>query len=166
MNHSFHLTSVSALASSLLAATLAMAADLPKEGRFEAVFCWSGTNNEIVWSKTHSARSYEMTGAGRSMPPGGLFDNSTFRCVGHEATFDGKLRSATTTCESVDPDGDKRLSYFTLADGKTVREQITGTGKYEGIQINTTVTPLGPFPTIKNGTFQSCNQQTGTYRLR
>ena len=29
-----------------------------------------------------------------------------------------------------------------------------------------TVQPLGPFPAIKAGTFQDCNHQTGTYKLK
>jgi hypothetical protein len=28
------------------------------------------------------------------------------------------------------------------------------------------VHPLGPFPVIKAGTFQDCNRQTGTYKLK
>ena len=83
------------------------------------------------------------------------------------ASFDGKV-SGTTVCESVDLDGDKRLTYFSLgADGKTNRQFITGTGKYEGMVENTSaVQPLGPFPVIKAGTFSDCNHQTGTYKLK
>jgi hypothetical protein len=64
-------------------------------------------------------------------------------------------------------DGDKRLAYFSLAsDGSLTRENVAGTGKYEGIKIVGTVHALGPFPAIKVGTFQDCNQQTGTYKLK
>ena len=31
---------------------------------------------------------------------------------------------------------------------------------------NGTIEPLGPFPVIKAGTFQDCNRQTGTYKLK
>ena len=143
----------------------AFAADLPKEGRYDFNSCWSGVSNLINFSKTHSAFSYEMMGAIRTNPPGGLFDKSTFRCVGMNRSFDGKV-AGTTVCESVDPDGDKRLSYFSAQDGKVVRENVAGTGKFDGMVASGTVEPLGPFPVIKPGTFQDCNHQTGTYKLK
>ena len=46
------------------------------------------------------------------------------------------------------------------------RENITGTGKFEGMVATGTVKPLGPFPVVKAGTFQDCNHQTGTYKLK
>jgi hypothetical protein len=46
------------------------------------------------------------------------------------------------------------------------REAVVGTGRYEGLVTSGTVTPLGPFPVIKAGTFQDCNYQTGTYKLK
>ena len=70
-------------------------------------------------------------------------------------------------CEAIDTDGDKRLSYFSLgSDGKVTRENVTGTGKFEGMVATGTVKPLGPFPVVKAGTFQDCNHQTGTYKLK
>jgi len=75
--------------------------------------------------------------------------------------------SGIAVCESVDPDGDRRLTYFSLgSDGKTTRENVAGTGKYEGMVASGTVQPLGQFPAIKAGTFQNCNLQTGTYKLK
>ncbi len=155
-----------ALLIAISAAPSAFAVELPKEGSYDFTACWSGANNMISFSKTHTAASYEMTGATRSSPPGGLFDKNTFRCVGMTASLDGKTMGSTV-CEAVDPDGDKRLTYFSLgADGKLTRENITGTGKYEGMVASGSVQPLGPFPTIKEGTFQDCNHQTGTYKLK
>jgi hypothetical protein len=46
------------------------------------------------------------------------------------------------------------------------RTQVAETGKYEGMVMVGTVEPLGSFPTIKDGTFQNCNHQTGTYKLK
>jgi hypothetical protein len=34
------------------------------------------------------------------------------------------------------------------------------------MKIVGTVHALGPFPAIKVGTFQDCNHQTGTYKLK
>ena len=56
-----------------------------------------------AFSKTHTASSYEMTGVNRSNPPGGLFDKLAFRCVGMNASLDGKV-SGTTVCEGTDFD--------------------------------------------------------------
>ncbi len=145
---------------------LAFAADLPKEGKFSYTACWSGTSSPIAFSKTHTALSFEFLGTTRSDPPGGMFDLSTFRCVGSTAIFDKKF-SSMTTCEAVNSEGDKLLSYYHAGDDrKYARQTIAGTGKYEGIVVEGTVTPIGPFPTIKPGTFQGCNQQTGTYKLK
>ena len=144
----------------------AFAAELPKEGSYDFVSCWSGVNNAITFSKTHTASSYEMTGAIRSNPPDGMFDKNSFRCVGINASLGGK-NTGSTVCEAMDVDGDKRLSTFSLAsDGSLTREIVGGTGKYEGMTMTGTVHPLGPFPVIKAGTFQDCNHQTGTYKLK
>ncbi|KRR18557.1 hypothetical protein CQ14_24475 [Bradyrhizobium lablabi] len=144
----------------------ALAVELPKEGSYDYTACWSGVNNVITFSKNHTASSYEMTGTTRSNPPDGMFDKNTFRCVGMNASLDGKF-TGSTVCETVDVDGDKRLAYFSLAsDGSLTRENVAGTGKYEGMKTVGTVHPLGPFPAIKVGTFQDCNHQTGTYKLK
>jgi hypothetical protein len=143
----------------------ALAGELPKEGSYDFNSCWSGVANAITFSKTHSASSYEVTGTNRSNPPGGMFDKSTFRCVGMNASLDGKI-TGSSVCEAIDVDGDKRLAYFSTGDGKETRTQVAGTGKYEGLVMAGTIEPLGPFPTIKDGTFQSCNHQTGTYKLK
>ncbi|MEX2198680.1 MAG: hypothetical protein WD886_07700 [Burkholderiales bacterium] len=155
------------MAAALVLAASAQAADLPKEGSFDFTACWAGTSNLVAFSKTHWANTFEMTGSTRSNPPGGMFDKNSFRCIGTNASFEKKLQFLTV-CEGVDRDGDKRLTHFeTGADGKTVRRFVAGTGKYEGmIETSAGIEPLGPFPTAKPGTFQNCNRQTGTYKLK
>jgi hypothetical protein len=144
----------------------ALAAELPKEGSYDYTACWSGVSNIITFSKTHTGSSYELMGAIRSNPPGGMFDKNTFRCVGMGASFDGKITGANI-CEAIDADGDKRLSSFSTGDGKVTRTHVAGTGKYEGmVMAGATVEPLGPFKAVKEGTFQDCNHQTGTYKLK
>jgi hypothetical protein len=81
------------------------------------------------------------------------------------ASLDGKV-TASNVCESIDVDGDKRLAYFSTGDGKITRTNVAGTGKYEGMVMAGTVELLGPFPVIKDRTFQNCNHQTGTYKLK
>ena len=68
----------------------AFAAELPKEGSYDHTACWSGANNVITFSKTHTASSYEMIGSIRSNPPDGMFDKHSFRCVGMNASLGGK----------------------------------------------------------------------------
>ena len=144
----------------------AFAAELTKEGSYDFISCSSGVNNVITFSKTHTASSSELTGTNRSNPPGGLFDKITYRCVGASDIFDEK-QTASFVCEAIDVDGDKYLAKVSTGDGKTTRTIVAGTGKYEGI-VTTQLTfeQLGPFPTIKQGTSQSCNHQTGTYKLK
>jgi hypothetical protein len=150
----------------LTSAPSAFAAELPKEGSYDYTSCWSGLSNDITFSKTHTASSSELTGVIRSNPPGGMFDKETFRCVAMNASLGGK-NTGSTVCEATDADGNKRLTSFSVgSDGKVTREFVVGTGKYEGMVTTGTVEPLGPFPVIKAGTFQNCNHQTGTYKLK
>jgi hypothetical protein len=150
----------------VIAAGSAFAADLPKEGRYDFTACSSGVSSLIAFSKTHSAVTYEQTGATLSNPPGGMFDKHTFRCVGMNTSLDGK-NTGTAVCEAIDKDGDKRLVYFsTASDGKITREHVAGTGKYEGMVTSGSVMPLGPFPVIKAGTSQGCAHHTGTYKMK
>jgi hypothetical protein len=144
----------------------ALAGDLPKEGNYDFTACYPGVNNAITFSKTHTASSYELTGTTRSNPPGGLFDKVAYRCIGMTTSLDGKV-TAFNLCENIDVDGDKYLTRVLTADGKTTRTIVAGTGKYEGIvTMQTAFENLGPFPTIKDGTSQSCVHQTGTYKLK
>ncbi|MCX7241055.1 MAG: hypothetical protein WCK83_00840 [Burkholderiales bacterium] len=144
----------------------ALAQTFPKEGNYDFTSCYSGTAAAIAFSKTQMGFSYEMTGTARSNPPGGMMDNTSFRCVGMNTSLDGKANQLTM-CEALDRDGDKQLAYLTMgSDGKVTREVVAGTGKYEGIQASGVVLPLGNFPQVKPGTMQNCNRQTGTYKLK
>ena len=144
----------------------ALAGELPKEGNYDFTSCSSSVSNVITFSKTYTGSSYELTGTNRSNPPGGLFDKTTYRCVGMNTSLDAKV-TASILCEAIDVDGDKYLSKVSTADGKSTRTIVAGTGKYEGIvTTQTAFEPLGPFPTIKEGTSQGCNRQTGTYKLK
>lgn len=143
----------------------ATAQTFPKEGNYDFNSCWSGASNIIAFSQTHTAFSFEMTGTVQSNPPGGIFDKSTFRCVGMNSVFNGIL-TGTSVCEAIDAQGDKSLTHFALEGQRAARTTITGTGKYDGMVSSGTTMPLGPFPVIKPGTFQNCNRQTGTYKLK
>jgi len=142
-------------------------AEMPKEGKYDYMACWSGTRQASKFSDTHSMVSYDFSGIIHANPPGGAFDKEIFHCIGIELIADGKVISGSNLCEATDKDGNKRLARFSAADGKVVREQVVGTGKYEGLTLTPdTIAPLGPFPALKEGTTVNCNHQTGTYKLK
>lgn len=154
------------LVTTLAIAGSAVAQTYPKEGGYDFTACYSGIANVVSFSKTHFGFSYEMTGTLRSNPPGALMDNMALRCVGMNTSLGGK-KTNNALCEVIDRDGDKQLAHISLAnDGKATREALAGTGKYEGLQMSGTFVDIGPFPVIKPGTFQACNHQTGTYKLK
>jgi hypothetical protein len=152
------------IAALLCSASVAGAADLAPQGKYDVTACWAGTSNPIEFSKTHSAFTYDMSGASRASEAGTLFDKVSFHCIGLSMAFEGKT-SGVTVCEGIDKDGDKYLSHFVQAGTTNTRTHVSGTGKYEGAVLSSSVEGLGPFPVIKAGTFQNCNHQTGTYKL-
>jgi len=147
-------------------AGIAAAQTFPKEGNYDFSSCWSGVANMVAFDKTNMAYSFEMMGTTQSVPPGGAFDKLTFRCVGLNYIYEGKPITGNAVCESIDSQGDKSLAHFTNDGPKSTRTAITGTGKYEGMVSSGTTAPVGVFPTIKPGTFQNCNRQTGTYKMK
>ena len=141
------------------------AADMPKEGTYDIMTCYSGTVNAISFSKTHGANTSEFTGTIQSSPPGGIFDKVAFRCIALSYSADGKT-TGTTVCEGVDKDGDKYMTHI-VADGtNTTRTVVAGTGKYDGIVASGTVESMGPFGALEPGTIQNCSRQKGTYKLK
>jgi hypothetical protein len=143
-----------------------LAADLPKEGTYDFMSCFSGTSNVMEFSKTHTGNTSEIRGTVQSNPPGGLFDKVAFRCISMNYSADGKP-SGMTLCEGVDKDGDKYLSHLVVVDGQqSTRRVVAGTGKYEGMTSSGTAASVGPFGSTGPGQIQSCTHQKGTYKLK
>jgi hypothetical protein len=149
----------------VFAMTAFAAQHLPKEGKFAYRGCSTGTSKAIVLSKSHVAYSFESTGEDMADTPGTLFDHASFQCEGSGAGF-GKERIGYIVCLYVDPYGDKDMARFTLRDGKWQRQEVAGTGKYDGIVIHADVRDLGPFPKMRPGMLQVCNHVVGTYKLK
>jgi hypothetical protein len=154
-------------------AIAAEGAELPKEGKYDTTACYTGTSNDIAFSKTIFASTYELVGTNLSNPPGGMFNKTSFRCVGSNIILSGKL-SVTTFCELVDRDGDNFLTRLIISDG-TIGEDdlhgtnettvIAGTGKYEGM-TRTATNENYAVTSAKPGTFQRCGRVAGTYKLK
>jgi hypothetical protein len=139
--------------------------DLPKEGKYDTMSCWSGTQTLIELSKDASVQTSDVVGTNRANPPGSFLDMTTFRCIGAGSTFNGKY-SARDVCEAVDKDGDKIITRFITEGGKTTVDMAVGTGKYEGITRKGGIEDVGTFPSVKPGTVQGCDRGTGTYTLK
>jgi hypothetical protein len=152
-----------------IVATLALgsatAQSPPKEGNYDYISCWSGSSNDIAFSKTHGAGSFEFFVNNHTTPPGGMFDKTSARCVGLGAMLDGK-RSGSSYCEATDKDGDKFMVRNLQEGPKATQEGIAGTGKYEGMVRTGISEPLGAFPPPAPGKFTGCARQTGTYKMK
>ena len=98
---------VAAIAAACILGSLALAADLLKEGTCtDFVSGYSGTSNPMPFSKTHSAELSEITGTSQSNPPGGSFDKVAFRCITLGYSADGKNTATTNYCSST-PSGEQ-----------------------------------------------------------
>ncbi len=95
-----------------------------------------------------------------------MLDKGVFHCLGLRTVFAGR-DAYNHYCELVFADGDKILAHLSPGpDGTSIRNTVTGTGKYEGLALSGTVVQLGPFAVVKPGAFQNCNQQTGAYKMK
>ncbi len=145
---------------------VAFAADLPKEGSYDYKACFTRNITRIAFSDAHNAYSYNETATAVSTSPGGMFDGDSVRCVGTVAVSNGK-RMGISTCEGMAKNGDKRLTRFQYgADGKLVREEVAGTGMYEGMVTTGTAKEVVASKEIQPGVTTYCNQLTGTYRMK
>lgn len=144
---------------------VAISQTMPKEGNYDYISCWSGTGNNIQFSKTHGFGSFEFVVNNRTSPPGGPFDMTAARCIGLGTQIDGKY-SSSSYCEATDKDGDKFIVRNSIEGGKQIQEGIAGTGKYEGMTRIGTTEPLGSFPRVKPDAITGCARQTGTYKLK
>lgn len=144
------------------------AADLAKEGSYDYTTCFTRNVTYMEYSPTQTAWSYNERGTAVSSPQGGLFDGDEIQCVGMAASLDGK-RYGSSTCIGVAKDSAKRLTRFWYdSDSKLQRETVGGTSKYDGMVTTGTVQDVKAPPAMKPGTqtFEYCNRNVGTYKLK
>jgi hypothetical protein len=153
-----------ALATTVFWSAGSPAAELAKEGDFNATYCFAGTTATLVQSKADLAYSFELTGPVRAETPGSFLDMTSVQCVGLGEVKSGKS-SGTHQCHFMDADGDKVFTRFEAEGPKATFEILGGTGKYAGISGAGETQSLGRFPKIKEGTFQGCTRGGGRYRL-
>lgn len=147
-----------------VAALTALAAPLPKEGTYDVTACMTRNVSRVAVGNDKAA-AIEQFGVSMSNPPGGIFDGESVHCVGMMASLNGEPM-VNNVCESLDRDGDRRLTYFFAGpDRKVQRRHIAGTGKYDGLETSGTYTSTA-YPAIKDGVELFCNRQQGTYKLR
>jgi hypothetical protein len=145
---------------------VAFASDFPKEGSYDYKACFTRNITRIDFSGAHRAYSYNETATAVSTTPGGMFDGETVRCVGTVSVSNGK-RTNLSICEGVAKNGDKRLTRFQYdADGRLVREEVAGTGMYEGMVTTGIAKAVVPEKEIGPGVTTFCNQVTGTYKMK
>jgi hypothetical protein len=83
----------------LAAAMPVKSAELPKEDTYDTTSRIQEQATTSLVPKPSSHLPMNLVGTQLSNPPGGMFDKTSFRCVGSNVIINGKL-SATTFCEA------------------------------------------------------------------
>ena len=159
------------LSTAMLLGAAVMAADLPKEGTFNAIYSTFGTIKTTTIGKERVMFVFDENGLIRS---DGLLDHTTWHCWGM-AEFVNGVGAPYGSCVATDPAGDQisvnfaHEKWHTLNE-KNVRASATitaGTGKYTGITGGWTyVAHVNEFRTAVEGTYSvDCTMQ-GNYKLQ
>lgn len=153
----------------LLAASTAVAAELPQAGEFDISVCYSGNARVLKMDDAHVAWGYgDETGFTHAAQPDGIMDKMWTRCVGSGGVMEGK-RENTGLCEYTDLDGDKLFLISKNAvqlDSKTRESSVRllgGTGKYAGISGEGTNDNQQFFPEEQGGTYAGCSRFAGSF---
>ena len=154
----------------MLAAGSVMAGkvNIPKEGNYEFDFCPIGRGKTFSSGDKLFFMQYDLDAVLRSTPAGRAFDRMGARCLGIYSNLSGRQQEAGM-CELTDLDGDKWwMDYRGNPDGKGgTYTSAYGTGKYDGMTLRGEYHIDNDWGSIsKEVSFQGCNANKGTYKLK
>jgi hypothetical protein len=157
-------------ASAVLAASGAAAGkvNIPKEGSYEFDFCVVGHGKTLSAGDKLFVMNYEVDANLRSTPPGRAFDRMGSRCYGVYVNLNGQPKESGM-CELTDLDGDKWYMQYqgTWDGGGGTYKAVHGTGKYDGMTLEGEYRIDSSWGNAsKEVSFQGCNPNKGTYKLK
>jgi len=142
----------------------AVAADLPKEGKYDHQTCYVGPHYVIAHSNDHMAGSYAVTG-GSLAPAGDPFHAASGVCYGAWTLLNGEY-SESGACEFGDAAGDKFMGVYSRRGQEQGNwRMVGGTGKFAGMSGTGNFIPGTALPQ-PSGQVVACNREIGTWRLR
>ena len=142
--------------------------NMPKEGSYEFDFCPIGRGKTFSSGDKLFFMQYDLDAVLRSTPAGKAFDRMGARCLGIYSNLSGRQQEAGM-CELTDLDGDKWwMDYRGNPDGKGgTYTSAYGTGKYDGMTLRGEYHIDNDWGSIsKEVSFQGCNPNKGTYKLK
>jgi hypothetical protein len=154
----------------LLAADSAVAGkvNIPKEGSYEFDFCPIGRGKTFSAGDKLFVMNYDLDAILRTTPSGRAFDRMGARCYGIYANVSGRQQESGF-CELTDLDGDKWwMEYRGNPDGAGgTYTAAYGTGKYDGVTLRGEYHIDNAWGSVsKEVSFQGCNPNKGTYKLK
>lgn len=142
--------------------------NIPKEGSYDFDFCPIGRGKVFSAGDKLFVMNYDLDAILRSTPPGKAFDRMGARCFGIYSNINGRQQEVGM-CEMTDLDGDKWwMDYRGNPDGAGgTYTAAFGTGKYEGMTLRGEYRIDNAWGSIsKEVSFQGCNPNKGTYKLK
>ena len=152
----------------VLAAQMASAAPLTKEGPTNLLLCLAGdAPPAMIFSKEYMVGTLAWSGVLWNVTPGGPFDAMSGECAGHYTVSPTGVDSVGQ-CQYMDADGDKTLVNIPQNhNGTGIWAFVTGTGKYDGLSGSGEFKPLRQLPqAITPGKAVVCSTITGTYKIK
>jgi hypothetical protein len=148
----------------------AMAADMPKEGTYNADYTSFGTSKATAIGKERVLVTFDENSLWLSK---GFAEHMTWHCFGLIDILSG-MEQFHGYCVGLDPNGDQLVNDIVSdgkfpADAKSFSGKVTittGTGKYAGISGGGTFTcHLPEFRTAVEGTFSNYCVNLGSYKI-
>jgi hypothetical protein len=159
-----------ALSAAMAVGGAALAADMPKEGTYNADYTAFGAAKSTAIGKERVLITFDENGLWLSK---GFAEHMTWHCFGLIDILSG-MEQFHGYCVGLDPNGDQLVNDIAddgkfPADAKSISGKVTittGTGKYAGISGGGTFTCHNPeFKSAVEGTYVSYCANSGSYKL-